>query len=291
MKCFSSGFLTRILSLLLICSLLSMSFGSVANARFIQPDTWDPTIEGVGTNRYAYAGNDPVNRSDPNGHVSGPNPTVVKEAQIAERQDHEASKLSGKMQSLGDGDEGQLFDGVDPEIEALARNKRKFDVSGIADPNVASPLDFVSPGSVINVTRTALVGRLSMAAEREASIAWNNGWRTVDGRFASPLGSGRAGGSAEEAVWGAVEAKQGWSVARGQVAVRDASGQLRYYDGAAISPRGRAIGLEIKSGAGVQTPRQRVFDSMLNSNASNVARGVGQSRGITVQRSTLIRVP
>jgi hypothetical protein len=25
---------------------------------------------GVGTNRYAYAGNDPVNKSDPNGHVA-----------------------------------------------------------------------------------------------------------------------------------------------------------------------------------------------------------------------------
>ncbi|MEZ5926807.1 MAG: RHS repeat-associated core domain-containing protein, partial [Hyphomicrobiaceae bacterium] len=37
-------------------------------ARFITPDDWDPLLEGVGTNRYAYAGNDPVNKSDPNGH-------------------------------------------------------------------------------------------------------------------------------------------------------------------------------------------------------------------------------
>ncbi|WP_179296364.1 RHS repeat protein [Mesorhizobium sp. WSM4304] len=36
--------------------------------RFISPDDWDPTKEGVGTNRYAYAQNDPVNRSDANGH-------------------------------------------------------------------------------------------------------------------------------------------------------------------------------------------------------------------------------
>jgi hypothetical protein len=77
MKCFSSGFLTRILSLLLICSMLSVSFGSVANARFISPDTWDPTIEGVGTNRYAYAGNDPVNKSDPNGHIAFVVPGIV----------------------------------------------------------------------------------------------------------------------------------------------------------------------------------------------------------------------
>ena len=37
--------------------------------RFISPDDLDPVAEGVGTNRYAYAGNDPVNKSDPNGHI------------------------------------------------------------------------------------------------------------------------------------------------------------------------------------------------------------------------------
>jgi RHS repeat-associated protein len=42
-----------------------------ALGRFISPDDWDPTLPGVGTNRYAYAGNDPVNKSDPNGHYFG----------------------------------------------------------------------------------------------------------------------------------------------------------------------------------------------------------------------------
>ncbi|MER8734482.1 RHS repeat-associated core domain-containing protein, partial [Mesorhizobium sp. M1227] len=36
--------------------------------RFISPDIMDPTMAGVGTNRYAYAGNDPVNKSDPSGN-------------------------------------------------------------------------------------------------------------------------------------------------------------------------------------------------------------------------------
>jgi RHS repeat-associated protein len=36
--------------------------------RFLTPDTWDPTLAGVDVNRYAYANNDPVNGSDPNGH-------------------------------------------------------------------------------------------------------------------------------------------------------------------------------------------------------------------------------
>jgi RHS repeat-associated protein len=39
-------------------------------ARFINPDTWDPVLAGVDFNRYAYAGNDPVNGSDANGHVA-----------------------------------------------------------------------------------------------------------------------------------------------------------------------------------------------------------------------------
>lgn len=38
-------------------------------ARFITPDTWDPDLPGVDINRYAYAGNDPVNQSDANGHI------------------------------------------------------------------------------------------------------------------------------------------------------------------------------------------------------------------------------
>jgi RHS repeat-associated protein len=35
---------------------------------FIQPDWFDPTQQGVGTNRYSYSFNDPVNLSDPNGN-------------------------------------------------------------------------------------------------------------------------------------------------------------------------------------------------------------------------------
>jgi RHS repeat-associated protein len=37
-------------------------------ARFLTPDTWDPMTADVDFNRYAYAGNDPINKSDPNGH-------------------------------------------------------------------------------------------------------------------------------------------------------------------------------------------------------------------------------
>jgi RHS repeat-associated protein len=41
-------------------------------SRFFSPDWWDVTEPGVGTNRYAHADNDPINKSDPSGHSYGP---------------------------------------------------------------------------------------------------------------------------------------------------------------------------------------------------------------------------
>ncbi|OYX39575.1 MAG: hypothetical protein B7Y91_00715 [Rhodobacterales bacterium 32-64-14] len=38
-------------------------------AMFIQPDWWEVTQPGVGTNRYSYSFNDPVNGKDPTGHI------------------------------------------------------------------------------------------------------------------------------------------------------------------------------------------------------------------------------
>jgi len=113
----------------------------------------------------------------------------------------------------------------------------------------------------------------------------------LDGKFASPLSSVRPGGSAEVVVWYPIAAKPGWSVRTGNIAVCDASGQLRYYDGIAISPTRKVIGLEVKSGGASRTAAQRLFDTTLNSSPSNVATGVGQSAGTTVQRSILMRVP
>ncbi len=47
---------------------LNARYMDPAFGRFISPDDWDPILNGVGPNRYAYASNDPVNRADPNGH-------------------------------------------------------------------------------------------------------------------------------------------------------------------------------------------------------------------------------
>jgi hypothetical protein len=60
--------LKRCLSLVLMTVMLVVTAAPTAQARFLNPDTWDPWMEGVDFNRYGYAGNDPVNKSDPNGH-------------------------------------------------------------------------------------------------------------------------------------------------------------------------------------------------------------------------------
>ncbi|MEI7462541.1 MAG: hypothetical protein WCK15_24340, partial [Pirellula sp.] len=125
----------------------------------------------------------------------------------------------------------------------------------------------------------------------EDGVAWKNGWRTADGKFASPQGTVRSGAIAESSVWDAVEAKPGWQVIRGEVSVRDAAGQLRKYDGAAISPGGRTIVLEVKSGTATRTPAQRSFDQALNASGVNTLPTVGQNAGQQVQRTILIRRP
>jgi GHH signature containing HNH/Endo VII superfamily nuclease toxin len=63
LKCFTSLVLFQ---LFLVVGL--MIAATPASARFLQPDTFDPWADGVGTNRYAYAGDDPINNKDPNGH-------------------------------------------------------------------------------------------------------------------------------------------------------------------------------------------------------------------------------
>jgi len=70
MKDLGKSMVARVMSLMLVACLMVLSFGWAANARFISPDDWDPTLPGVGTNRYAYSDNDPVNKSDRNGHQS-----------------------------------------------------------------------------------------------------------------------------------------------------------------------------------------------------------------------------
>jgi hypothetical protein len=81
-------------------------------------------------------------------------------------------------------------------------------------------------------------------------------------------------------------AKPGWSVIEGRVSVRNAADDLRVYDGAAVSPRGRVIGLEAKSGSATRNSAQRAFDA--GANTYKPAVGVGDDVGTEVGRALLI---
>lgn len=118
-------------------------------------------------------------------------------------------------------------------------------------------------------------------------VVWNNGWGTKDGRFASPQGNQRAGGWAEEAVWNAIAQKDGWEVRTGRVYAVNGLGEVRVYDGAAISPSGHVIGLEVKSGGARYGGSQKSFDSRVS--ISNPAKGTGQNKGLIITHVLVIR--
>jgi predicted transcriptional regulator len=98
----NTNLVSRICRILLLCWLLALCGAQTATARFLSPDTWDPFIDGVDINRYSYSGNDPVNGSDPNGHIGaipgyGQSPDQLAEMQatIAERDLSIAETLVG----------------------------------------------------------------------------------------------------------------------------------------------------------------------------------------------------
>jgi len=118
--------------------------------------------------------------------------------------------------------------------------------------------------------------------------AWHHSHET---RRAWDGSKGKASGAAsEEKVWGAVEEKKGWSVKRGRVYTKDSTGQTRVYDGVAITPGNKAIGLEVKSGTSRKTRPQREYDARVNSGHSS-AIGTGRHDRLEIYKSLEIRVP
>ncbi len=151
-----------------------------------------------------------------------------------------------------------------------------------------NPVTYYDPSGYMtdNCSGSAVENPDNMQAEN-ADVAWNNGWRTKDGKFASPRGSQRAGEQAEKEVWDAIAQKKGWKVERGRIYTKDSTGQVRVYDGMATDPKGRQIGLEVKSGSARKTKAQREIDKRVSK--SNPAKGIGRSKGIEIGHVITIR--
>ena len=291
--------------------------------------TWlspDPLGYTDSSNLYAFAGGDPVNGRDPLGEqvarpasrpaprqVVHPPPPGQRGPAIraprtptpyapgdwgAFRNAAEAAKASRPKGAGARAFRGRTADELSPaeQIDFIKhRNRLRDDAVYREWWNTPTDIQLGSivPGSTPDMpieSLPAMGGAGGGDDGGDDGVCWNNGWRTTDGKFASPCGSGQSGREAEEAVWDAVAQKPGWRVIRGRVYVRDPDGAVRVYDGVAISPRGRAIGLEVKSNSATRTASQRTFDQWLNSNPSNTATAVGQNRKLPpVERAVVIR--
>jgi RHS repeat-associated protein len=106
--------------------------------RFISPDDWDPIIEGVGTNRYAYAENDPINKSDANGHYAKPDSERSRISESEGKTDESESAGDGatsdRKNAIPQEEMERAIDAFDPR-QASMREAQKFSAPCACDLN------------------------------------------------------------------------------------------------------------------------------------------------------------
>jgi hypothetical protein len=128
-----------------LLTIIFATLASQASAMFIQADWLDPTEPGVGTNRYAYSENDPVNKVDPKGNVSGDWFSSQKESDMANKAAEEnhrqnADSLKGPLTGDSVNDYG-ILEGIkqselaaaeyDARVGAYAWSRVGHDLLGI----------------------------------------------------------------------------------------------------------------------------------------------------------------
>jgi len=140
--------------------------------RFLQPDWWEVRQAGVGTNRYAYSFNDPVNLSDPNGNACIPcigaivGGIIGGAAQAAsDIYSGELSGFSSYAGAIGAGAaSGATFGlGTTATVGGLAI---KGAASGVAGTTVGSLVETGELPSAQELAGGAIVGALLGPAER-----------------------------------------------------------------------------------------------------------------------------
>jgi RHS repeat-associated protein len=170
-------------------------------ARFLTPDTWDPDLPGVDINRYAYAGNDPVNGSDPNGHsYEDPNkfPGGDKGWRGSESNNSgSTSGLGGKAPTNGTNDKcsgcqkmagglGPLDDepgwspfnlpGKKPQEGALAKVERLGKLNAVSRRNVESYWNKIVQQGRIQDKQGIVQGAVKGSVTRKEAIELGRRW-------------------------------------------------------------------------------------------------------------------
>ena len=150
-----------------ILTTLIVVFASQASALFIQPDWFDPTEPGVGTNRYSYSFNDPVNSSDPGGNACGGACSEEDQARIDATEpipmfDETAASIDNEIARLQD------------EISQLPTDQAP--TTGCNSPRecgTAAGLSSITRGDLLMLQMNGLVGLRSVvpADTTEAGLA------------------------------------------------------------------------------------------------------------------------
>ncbi len=249
--------------------------------RFIQADTWDPDIAGVDINRYAYALNDPINKSDPNGHGygrygdGGPNDPL--DGSILGKDGMPNSTgldtLYGRYNQLDEGDEGY----EEAQAQAFALDSRIQ--HEVVEPSEAlghpiSPFDLIGPGAITRLAaliamRTGGKVAVEAAAQAFARLGIGNGTVQAAAKGTGIIGN-RLQGLAGEALVKQNLEKAGISVLGSHVTVRTAEGVTRVLDHL-VRFEGRLIGVEVKTGINTtRTAAQVAADGSLATSGGTI---------------------
>jgi RHS repeat-associated protein len=133
--------------------------------RFIQPDWLDPNLPGVGTNRYAYSFNDPVNLRDPGG-----NQVFASQEERDAANEDTAERWEQRVQDL-------LDDGADPSdfdvVEAVEKARQARARIGMTRGEVILDQLMMAAESALTVggARGVVVGAQARAAAAAAAAA------------------------------------------------------------------------------------------------------------------------
>lgn len=163
---------------------LFSAFASQASAMFIQPDWLDPTAPGVGTNRYAYSFNDPINNVDTNGNwcvpCAVPVIEVVKWVGVAVITGIGIGVTADQMSE--DGTEASNNSGAPPqsltserrigelqEIDAPGHNAPRPELEGLSDEDLIDSIFNPGDGQGVKVKGNRILdgnGRIKEAKRR-----------------------------------------------------------------------------------------------------------------------------
>ncbi|MER8522697.1 RHS repeat-associated core domain-containing protein [Mesorhizobium sp. M1076] len=142
--------------------------------RFISPDGWDPTLPGVGTNRYAYAQNDPVNKSDPNGHATGIAGKAAQDRAAAQAAEAKAKELQARAREVR---ENRVFntlsydpyERLNPTLADEVHRQHEISSSGRAD--TADGVFGLMPGPGLGIKAVTTASELAVAKFTASKLA------------------------------------------------------------------------------------------------------------------------